>query len=141
MDRILLIEDRAEDAELTKLALTKLGFNGEFVWLKDGEEALNYLFGNDKTEALDTSRFKLILLDINLPKVNGLDVLKKIKESHLKAIPVIILTTSKESKDLKTAYDRYVNSYIVKPVNFDEFQEYVAKIGQYWINLNTIATV
>lgn len=130
--KILLIEDRAEDAELAKLALEHTGFAGTLDWIDDGEKANQYLFGFDD----DHNDLMLILLDINLPKVNGLDILKNIKNSSLKRIPVIMLTTSDHESDMSEAYANNANSYIKKPVSFTEFEKTFQSVYKYWVDLN-----
>jgi two-component system response regulator len=131
---ILLVEDRMEDAELIKIALAKNNIRWYVYWLKDGKEALAFLDGlND--EAMNNLR--LILLDLNIPKIDGIKVLEKIKQSNLRHIPVVMLTTSKHENDLTLAYKNHVNSYILKPVNFDEFVDTISCIGNYWMELNT----
>lgn len=134
---ILLVEDREEDAELTKLAIMNNGFSGKIHWVKDGEEALEFLLTPENKSAVNDLR--LILLDLNLPKINGLEVLDKIKQSELKHIPIVMLTTSDEEKDIKAAYHSYANSYVLKPVSFDDFQKFVSSLGRYWTELNVLA--
>ena len=131
---ILLIEDREEDAELTKLALESNLSSVDIHWLKDGDQALNYLFKEDNLDAI--SDLKLILLDVNLPKINGLELLKNLKLSSLKHIPVVMLTTSNQDSDIINAYSHYANSYILKPVAFQDFQEVVSNLANYWMNIN-----
>lgn len=123
--RILLVEDNLNDAELAIRALKKCEIEIDIVHLKDGEEALVYLF-DQTTDSPLVSDFSLILLDINMPKVSGLDVLKEIKSNHKTSfIPVVILTSSKEDSDVKFAYELGANSYIVKPVEYDPFIQVV----------------
>ncbi len=131
--KIVLVEDRDEDAELTEFALKKSKFKGTVHRVIDGEEALKYLFQNVKDIS---DSVKLILLDLNIPKVRGLDVLKTIKKSEISIIPVVVLTTSKEESDIANAYKFYANSYVVKPVSFQEFQEKIAELRNYWLNTN-----
>ncbi|WP_258105000.1 response regulator [Marinoscillum sp. MHG1-6] len=131
---ILLVEDREEDAELTMMALRKDKFNGQVYWTKDGDEAINFLLEQPDPEIIKNLR--LILLDVNIPKLNGLEVLKRIKNSHLRGIPVVMLTTSNHEKDVTTAYDNYVNSYLLKPVRFDQFQLFIERVRYYWTDLN-----
>nr|WP_235689801.1 response regulator [Fulvivirga lutea] len=108
-------------------------------WVKDGAEALDFLFGRGMYEGRSINEQpRLILLDINLPKVNGLEVLKEIRSNPItKAIPVTILTTSKDEKDIYEAYNLGVNSYISKPVSFDQFSKTVKEVGMYWLVINT----
>ncbi|MDZ4667691.1 MAG: response regulator [bacterium] len=135
---ILLIEDNMNDAELTIRALRKGQINNHLIHLKNGVDALEFLFGTGKFEDRDSShKPKLILLDLKMPKVDGLEVLKQIKANKLtKAIPVVILTSSKEHPDIERAYALGANSYIVKPVEFDEFTKAVTDLGFYWLLMN-----
>jgi CheY-like chemotaxis protein len=135
---ILLVEDREEDAELTMMALKDYNLANTIVWVKDGQEALDFLFGTGKYEiSTPPARPKLVLLDLNMPKVNGIEVLTAIRnDPRTKTLPVIILTTSREEKDVIDAYNLHANSYIVKPVGFDKFTESVKEIGMYWLLLN-----
>lgn len=136
---ILLAEDNLNDAELTIRELKKHNMTNNLVHLKDGEEVLDFIFGCGKySERKDSIDFpKVILLDIQMPKVNGLEVLKKIKSDPLtKTIPVVILTSSKEHPDVKQCYELGANSYIVKPVNFEGFAESIRNLGFYWLLLN-----
>lgn len=130
--KILLVEDRPEDAELAKMALVNSGFEGEMEWVEDGEHANRYLFES----SINHEDLKLILMDVNLPKVSGIEILKNIKNSSLKHIPVVMLTTSEHPNDLKNAYENYVNSYIKKPVSFSEFEKTFETIYKYWMDLN-----
>jgi two-component system, response regulator len=135
---ILLIEDNPRDAELTLRALKKRNFANQLIWLKDGAEALEFIFKsgpNGNREA--RHRPKVILLDLKLPKVDGLEVLRQLKaEASTRTIPVVVLTSSREEQDVIRSYELGVNSYIVKPVNFDNFSEAVAQLGLYWLLLN-----
>src|SRR3984957_13771121 len=135
---ILLVEDNPADAELALHALRKSKVANHILHLHDGAEALDFMFcrGEYATRSLDI-RPSMILLDLKLPKVDGLQVLQELK-SHPKtrAIPVILLTSSQEEHDMITGYQRGVNSYIQKPVNFVEFQEVVHKLGFYWLVVN-----
>jgi two-component system, response regulator len=129
---ILLVEDNPDDAKLTIRALTKNKLANNLLHLRDGEAALAYL--NDRTES---TMPKLILLDLKMPKVNGIEVLEKIK-SHpmLKQIPVVMMTSSQEEQDIVKSYKLGVNAYIVKPVSFDNFIDVVAEVGFFWMVLN-----
>lgn len=128
---ILLIEDNEADAILTREALAEVGFPHRFVRLKDGEEALEYLL--QKGSFSDVAVPDLILLDLNLPKVDGRDVLTKIKADEKTAkIPVVILTTSKDNQDVATVYTRHGNDYIVKSINYDEFLEVIRSLKRFW---------
>lgn len=135
---ILLIEDSEFDAELCIKALKKHNLENNIVHLKDGEAALNYLFAKGEFEDRDFRiKPKVILLDLKLPKVNGLEVLRKIKESdNLKNIPVVMMTSSDEESDRVKSYEYGVNSFVVKPVDFKQFADAVSDIGLYWVLLN-----
>ena len=138
---VLLVEDRAEDAELAIDSLRQGGLINEIKLLKDGQEALDYLFGEGAYQGLQQELPKLILLDLKLPKVNGLEVLEKIKNSTKhQHIPIVILTSSKEDIDIEKAYALGANSYIVKPVDFNNFSDAVRQVGLYWCVLNTAKT-
>jgi len=132
---ILLIHDNMNDAELTLRALRKGNINYSFTHLKNGVEGLEFLFGTGKFEGRNTSnKPKVILLDLKMQKVDGLQVLTQIKASELtKSIPVVVLTSSKEHPDIDRAYALGANSYIVKPVEFNEFSAVVADLGIYWL--------
>jgi two-component system, response regulator len=136
---ILLVEDNSADAELALHALEKSKVANRVQWLKDGEEALDFLFRRGAFEGLgQRSQPSLVLLDLKLPKVDGLQVLKKVKQDpRTKAIPVVVMTTSKEERDMVRSYTLGVNSYIQKPVNFSEFQEVVRQLGMYWLLVNS----
>lgn len=136
--KILLVEDNPDDIEITKRALKEAKVVNKLWITRDGQDALDFLFHKGQYKDRDSSpRPGLILLDINLPKVNGLDVLKKIKEDNeLKAIPVVILTVSKRDEDIIRAYDSGCNSFIQKPVEFDKFVQVVKQIELYWGLLN-----
>lgn len=135
---ILLVEDNTRDAELAMRALEKRNLTNKLVWVKDGAAALEFIFG--VPEAANNhvlNHPKIILLDLKLPKVDGLEVLRQIKSNDAaKTIPVVVLTSSREEKDVVESYRLGVNSYIVKPVNFDNFSESVAQLGMYWLLLN-----
>ena len=135
---ILLVEDRAEDAELTMMALEQHHISNKIIWVKDGQEALDYLFCKGQyADRVETAIPKLVLLDLNMPKVGGIDVLKAIRNNPVtKKMTVVILTTSKEEYDISSAYEIGVNSYIVKPVQFSDFTETVKNLGMYWLLLN-----
>lgn len=138
---ILLVEDNPADAELAMHALEKSKLANHVRWLKDGAEALDFLFcRNSYASRSRNGPPKLVLLDLKLPKVDGLQVLREVKGSPwTKAIPVVILTTSKEERDLAESYTLGVNSYIQKPVNFSQFQEVVRQLGMYWLLVNAKA--
>ena len=136
---LLLIEDNMSDAELTIRELKKHHLANNLFHVKDGEEALEFIFATGRyadSRSLSNSP-KLILLDIQMPKVNGIEVLQKIKsDERTKIIPVIMLTSSKEDPDIKACYKLGANSYIVKPVNFVGFAEAIKNLGFYWLLLN-----
>jgi len=135
---ILLVEDNPSDAELTIRALKKSNIVNRLVHLKDGEEALEYLFATGKFSDRNVSELpKVILLDLKMPKVGGLEVLKQIKsDSRTSMIPVVVLTSSNEDRDVVEGYKLGVNSYIVKPVEFENFAKTVSEIGMYWLLVN-----
>ncbi len=134
---ILLVEDNPTDAELTIRALKKKNLTNNLVWVKDGAEALEFLFSTGSYSKGNMGLPKLILLDLRMPKVDGLEVLQRIKkDERTKKIPVVILTSSKEDKDIVESYALGVNSYVSKPVEFDEFTEAVSTLGLYWMLLN-----
>lgn len=131
---IVLIEDQPYDAELTLRALRELGLDEDVMHLRNGAEALRYLFKDASDRGTPP---KLILLDLKLPKVSGLEVLEALKsDERTQCIPVIALTSSQEQQDLTRCYDLGVNSYVVKPVDFEQFTETVQRIGRYWISTN-----
>jgi CheY-like chemotaxis protein len=136
---ILIAEDTPTDAEMTIRALKKVGLVNNITWVKDGQEALDYIFCEGNYAGRTASDPTLILLDLKMPKVNGIEVLNKIKTSDAtKIIPVIMLTSSAEEPDIMRCYELGVNSYIVKPVESDKFFEEVSKAGFYWAILNRI---
>jgi two-component system response regulator len=136
---ILLVEDNITDAQLTIRELKKHNMANNLVHVKNGAEALDFIFATGEYAASREISHtpKLILLDIQMPKVNGLEVLQRIKaDARTKAIPVVIFTSSKESPDIKKCYDFGANSYIVKPVNFEGFMESIKNLGFYWLLVN-----
>jgi len=136
---ILLVEDNPADAELTLHALQKSNLTNKIQLVRDGEEALDFLFCRGTFASRQFEQVPhLILLDLKLPKVDGLQVLEEVKRDlRTRAIPVIVLTTSKEERDMVSSYRLGVNSYIQKPVNFSEFQEVVRQLGMYWLLINS----
>lgn len=136
---ILLVEDNPDDETLTLRALSKSKILNKIVVARDGAEALDYLFGSGIHEGRDTSiQPQLILLDLKLPKIDGLEVLKRLRADVRTALlPVTILTTSNEERDVITSYQLGVNSYVRKPVDSDSFIEAVRQLGLYWLVLNT----
>ncbi|MBL7858442.1 MAG: response regulator [Cyclobacteriaceae bacterium] len=135
---ILLIEDDEHDAEMTIRALQKSRITNGVVHLKDGSQALQFLFGTGEFAGRNVNmKPKVILLDLKMPKVDGIEVLQQIKSNELtKKIPVVVLTSSKENPDIDTCYALGANSYIVKPVDFAGFMEAIAHSGMYWVMLN-----
>ena len=135
---ILLVEDNFSDAELTIRALKKNNIANKITHLKDGAEALDFLFGEGTYAGRDmNNRPKAVLLDLKMPKVNGIEVLRRVKsDERTRSIPVIVLTSSKEDPDIKSCYDLGVNSYIVKPVGFENFVKAIGELGLYWLVLN-----
>jgi two-component system response regulator len=136
---ILLIEDNSADAELTIRALQKYNMANHLFHVKDGEEALDFIFAKGKYEGVRSIENppKVILLDIQMPKLNGIEVLEQIKkDERTKKIPIVILTSSKEDPDIQKCYALGANSYIVKPVHFEGFAEAVRNMGFYWLLLN-----
>ena len=138
---ILLIEDNPNDVELTLRALKKNHLANKIVVFSDGEEALNFFFPKDAkaSQSINLKKLRLILLDLKLPKVDGLGVLRALKSSPLTShIPIVVLTSSKEDKDLIETYKLGVNSYITKPVDFTNFTDAIREIGMYWLLLNQL---
>jgi two-component system response regulator len=137
---ILLVEDSDEDAELTIRALKQRKLANDLFRVKDGAEALEFIFATGTYASRGASpKPRVVLLDLKLPKVDGMEVLRRMKEDPAtRAIPVVMLTSSKEDRDLESAYRLGVNSYIVKPVQFESFLETVAKIGLYWVITNRV---
>jgi two-component system response regulator len=135
---ILLAEDNPHDAEMTMRTLKKHNFLNQLHWVKDGQEALDFLYCKGAYASRTTAEPpRLILLDIKMPKINGIEVLHKIKsDDKLRTVPVVVMTSSEEQPDIADAYRLGVNSYIVKPVEFGAFAETVAKIGMYWMVTN-----
>ena len=135
---ILLVEDNPNNAELTIRSLKKQNLVNNLYTAKDGAEALDFLFCRGPySERATNDALRVVLLDLKLPKVNGLEVLKQIKdEKTLRSIPVVIVTSSCEDPDVKAAYELGANSYVVKPVGFEAFAEEMSKIGLYWLLVN-----
>ena len=137
---ILLAEDNAADAEMTLRALRRNNLANKVHWVKDGEEALDYVLCRGGYAGRNPgSTPKLVLLDIKMPKVDGIEVLRRLKaDPATRAVPVVIMTSSNEERDVMESYQLGVNSYIVKPVQFEAFLEIVAKIGLYWVLTNRV---
>ena len=137
LGRILMVEDDAKDVELSLTALEDYNLVNEVVVAHDGEEALDYLYCRGAYETRGGENPAVILLDLKLPKVDGLEVLKQIKsDEKLKLIPVVVLTSSKEEKDMVASYKLGVNAYVVKPVDFHEFVNAIKELGAFWAVIN-----
>ena len=136
--QILLVEDEPNDVELIQLALDSYNFVNKIDVVSDGEQAIHYLFGRDgqpPTQSLP----RLVLLDLKLPKIDGIQILEMIRRSPLtRNLVVVVMTSSAESRDLKACYDLGVNSYIVKPLDFQQFVEMARQVGFYWMMLNNV---
>ena len=137
---ILLAEDNAADAEMTLRALRRNNLANKVHWVKDGEQALEFLFRTGGYADRDPVAVpKLVMLDIKMPKVDGIEVLRRIKANEeTRPVPVVVMTSSNEERDVVESYRLGVNSYIVKPVQFESFLETVAKIGLYWVITNRV---
>jgi CheY-like chemotaxis protein len=134
---ILLVEDNPHDAELTLRALKRHNLANNVYVARDGEEALDFIFGSGPFARKSQNGLKVILLDLKLPKVGGLEVLQRLKsDEKTKTIPVVVLTSSHEDRDIQKAYELGVNSYVVKPVEFESFAKSVAELGFYWLLMN-----
>ena len=135
---VLLIEDNPHDAELTIRALQKCNLTNRLVHIADGQSALDYLFGTGAHEGRDVQQQpKVVLLDLKLPKLDGSEVLRRLRaDERTKLVPVVVLTSSREDRDVLETYKLGANSYIVKPVDFEKFSEAVCNLGMYWLLLN-----
>ncbi|MBL7919945.1 MAG: response regulator [Bacteroidia bacterium] len=135
---IVLVEDSLEDANLVIRSLKKHNISNSIIHLKDGAEALDFIFAEGEyTSRKIEDKPKLILLDLKMPKVDGLEVLRAIKtDPRTKTIPIVIMTSSREDRDLLESYELGVNSYVVKPVSFENFAQAVAELGMYWLMVN-----
>jgi two-component system response regulator len=135
---ILLVEDSPSDAKLTMRALQKNHLCNNIVHLSDGAEALDFVFARGKYAERNIEHApKIILLDLNMPKVGGLEVLREIKgDERTRRIPVVVMTSSKEDSDILASYDLGVNSYVVKPIGFENFSKAVTELGMYWLLVN-----
>lgn len=141
---ILLVEDNADDEELTRRALKKNKILNELVVARDGAEALEYLLSNGNQDArhCKSNLPALVLLDLKLPKIDGLEVLRRLRENEKTAlVPVVILTSSKEEQDIANAYKSGCNSYIRKPVDFIQFNDAIQNMGLYWLMLNELPVI
>ena len=134
---ILLVEDNEEDEELTLLALRMAHVNNEIAVTRDGSEALEFLFCSGKYQERDARQPAVVLLDIKLPKLSGLEVLRRIRtDDRTRLIPVVMLTSSSEEGDVSKSYAYGANSYVRKPIEFSQFSDAVSQLGRYWILLN-----
>jgi CheY-like chemotaxis protein len=137
LGRILMVEDDAKDVELTLEALEEYNLANEVIVTRDGEEALDYLYYRGQFKMRSGDNPAVMLLDLKLPKVDGLEVLKQIKsDEKLRLIPVVVLTSSKEEKDMVASYKLGVNAYVVKPVDFHEFVNAIKELGAFWAIIN-----
>lgn len=138
---ILLVEDNALDAELTTRALKNGGLANKLLWVKDGQEALDFLFRDGVYAGREDTVPRLVLLDLKMPKVDGMEVLKAVKANEkTRRIPVVVMTSSQEEKDVAQTYDMGVNSYVVKPVDFNALAELARQAGYYWLAINRTPT-
>jgi two-component system response regulator len=135
---IVLVEDNPNDAELAMRALKEYNLANKLMWLKDGVEALDFIFAQGQYADRSIEDVpKVVLLDLKLPRVDGLEVLEKVKsDTRTKSIPVVVLTSSSEERDIIASYNLGVNSYVIKPVDFDKFVDAAKEIGLYWMLLN-----
>jgi CheY-like chemotaxis protein len=134
---ILLAEDNALDAEMTLRALQKHHLANKVHWVRDGAEALDYLFGNGAYAGRDINLPRLVLLDIKMPKIDGIDVLRRLRgDERTRYLPVVVMTSSTQDRDIIESYRLGVNSYVVKPVQFGAFAETVGSVGFYWVLTN-----
>ena len=137
LGRILMVEDDPKDVELTMTALEGYNLANEVIVTRDGEEALDYLYRRGKYTTRSSDHPAVILLDLKLPKIDGLEVLRQVKsDDNLKMIPVVVLTSSHEEKDLVSSYRLGVNAYVVKPVDFHEFVNAIKELGIFWAIIN-----
>jgi DNA-binding response OmpR family regulator len=137
LGRILMVEDDPKDVELTLTALEEYNLANEVIVTHDGEQALDYLYCRGEYKTRSSGNPAVMLLDLKLPKVDGLEVLKQIKsDGDLKMIPVVVLTSSKEEKDMVASYKLGVNAYVVKPVDFHEFVNAIKELGVFWAIIN-----
>jgi CheY-like chemotaxis protein len=137
LGRILMVEDDPKDVELTMTALEGYNLANEVIVTRDGEEALDYLYRRGKYTTRSSDHPAVILLDLKLPKIDGLEVLRQVKsDDNLKMIPVVVLTSSREENDLVSSYKLGVNAYVVKPVDFHEFVNAIKELGVFWAIIN-----
>ena len=136
---VLLADDNATDAELTTHALEQAGVGANIVWVQDGEAALAYVFRTGEFAQRPAGNPRLMLLDLHMPKIDGPEVLARLKaDPKTRSIPVVIMSSSDQDSDMLRSYARYANSYIVKPVDFREFTEQFAQLGRYWTSINQV---
>jgi two-component system, response regulator len=136
-DAILLVEDNASDEVLTLRALKKAGFANPVAVVRDGAKALDYVFSQGSHAGRTGDLPRLVMLDLNLPKLSGLEVLRRIRaDARTRSLPVVILTSSREDRDVSGGYSNGANSYVVKPVDYARFAEAIRQLGQYWLQLN-----
>ncbi|HEU4486251.1 MAG TPA: response regulator [Povalibacter sp.] len=134
---VLLADDNATDAELTTRALAIGGVSRNIVWVQDGEAALDYLLRKGQYAQRQPGNPRLMLLDLHMPKIDGLDVLARIKaDPQLRSIPIVVMSSSDQESDMVRSYEKHANSYIVKPVDFKQFTDQVSTLGQYWMKVN-----
>ena len=137
LGRILMVEDDAKDVELTMTALEDFNLANEVIVTRDGEKALDYLYCRGEFAARDCENPAVILLDLKLPKVDGLEILRQVKtDENLRMIPIVVLTSSKEEKDMVASYKLGVNAYVVKPVDFHDFVNAIRELGAFWAVIN-----
>lgn len=139
---ILMVEDSSLDAELMMRAMKNGGLANRLLWVKDGQEALDFLFRQGEYSKREDTVPRLVLLDLKMPRVDGIEVLKAIKaDEKTKRIPVVIMTSSQEERDVAQSYDLGVNSYVVKPVDFNSLTELARQAGYYWLAINRTPTL
>lgn len=137
---VLLVEDNDRDAELTMRAFKKCNLHNKLFWAKDGVEALEFMNGTGAFASRDPRELpRLILLDLKMPRLNGLDVLRSLKgDERTQAVPIVVMTSSNQERDLDACYDLGVNGYVTKPIGFTELTEAVARIGMFWLLVNRV---
>ena len=140
---VLLIEDNPHDAELAIRALEELNLTDHLIHLTDGQAALDFLFGTGNYEGRDVNQQpKVILLDLKLPKINGIEVLRELRaDERMKYIPIVVLTSSREERDIREAYHLGANSYVVKPMDFQSYLDVIGNLGSYWLKINLYVNI
>jgi CheY-like chemotaxis protein len=140
---VLLIEDNPYDAELAIRALEELNLTDHLIHLTDGQAALDFLFGTGTYEGRDVNQLpKVILLDLKLPKINGIEVLRELRaDERMKYIPIVVLTSSREERDIREAYHLGANSYVVKPMDFQSYLDVIGNLGSYWLKINLYVNI